>query len=384
MMAAMSNLSSRVVPVALVLLPLCACNRLSPEMTPRVVVDAGRIVKAQVARVDGLGDLSVLTRVAVRRGEPARLLAIGWAGYAVLDAESLAPTQTVKFARVDDVGRMAVRDVDGDGAVEFVRLGEHWIGRTAVFALDGAMRWQDADEVQKRGPNATAVVDFDGDGRCELVSSFNVATAMRVADCDGKTLRELPCAAQTGTLRAVDMDGDGKEELAALDGTALRVLAGDGSERLRIQAEDCGYLSTLDIVRDPTPGADRDVFLLHGSTGLSLWGFDGLRIDVGDAKAARERFANFDGARVRVAMGGAEWDIRAGMVRQQAWPAGFVASRVRLRFFAGELAYEELLRAPGDDEVLRTTALHALASESGRPACVLVGCGADVIRYRAR
>jgi hypothetical protein len=361
------------------LLSVCACNRLSTDLTPRVLVDTGRIVKAQVARVDGLGDLSALALVALRRGEPERLLAIGWSGYAVLDGESLAPTQTVRFARSDDVGRMVVRDVDGDGAVEFVRLGEHWIGRTAVFALDGSLRWQDADEVRARAPNATAVVDFDGDGRCEFVTAFNVATSMRVVDCDGKPLRELPCAPQTGALRAVDLDGDGKDELAALDGAALRVLAGDGRERLRIEAADCGFLSVLDVVRDPTPGADRDVFLLHGSKGLALWAFDGS-----DARSARDRFGNFDGERVRVAIGGAEWDVRVGLLRQQAWPAGFVAARVRLRFFAGELAYEEVLRAPGDGELVRALALCALAAAPGRPAGVLVGCGSDVIRYRAR
>lgn len=380
----MPNVPGRAVSVVLGLFALGACNRLSPELTPRVVTDTGRIVKAQAARVDGLGDLSALALVALRRGEPERLLAIGWSGYAVLDGESLAPTQTVRFARSDDVGRMVVRDVDGDGAVEFVRLGEHWIGRTAVFALDGSLRWQDPDEVRARAPNATAVVDFDGDGRCEFVTAFNVATSMRVVDCDGKPLRELPCAPQTGTLRAVDLDGDGKDELAALDGAALRVLAGDGRERLRIAAADCGFLSVLDVVRDPTPGVDRDVFLLHGSNGLALWGFDGRRVDVGDARSARDRFGNFDGERVRVAVDGVAWDVRAGLLRQQAWPAGFVAARVRLRFFAGELAYEEVLRAPGDGELVRALALCALAAAPGRPACVLVGCGGDVLRYRAR
>jgi hypothetical protein len=380
----MVNVPSRVGSVALALLGLCACNRLSPELAPRVLVDTGRIAKAQVARVDGLGDLSVLARVALRRGEPERLLAVGWAGYAVLDDESLAVTQSVRFAQRDGVGRMVVRDVDGDGAVEFVRLGEHWIGRTAVFALDGSLRWQDPDEVRARAPNATVVVDFDGDGRCELVTAFNVETSLRVVDCDGKPRRELPCAPQTGALRAVDLDGDGKDELAALDGAGLRVLAGDGRERLRVQAADCGFLSGLEVVRDPTPGARRDVFLLQGSTGLSLWGFDGRRVDVGVAQAARQRFANFDGERAQVAMGGVAWDVRAGLLRQQAWPAGFVAARVRLRFFAGELAYEEVLRASVGGELLRALALCAQPATPGRTAGVLVGCGSDVIRYRAR
>jgi hypothetical protein len=43
-----------------------------------------------------------------------------------------------------------------------------------------------------------------------------------------------------------------------------------------------------------------------------------------------------------------------------------------------------VLRAPGDGELVRALALCALAAAPGRPAGVLVGCGSDVIRYRAR
>lgn len=353
-------------------------------MSPRVITDTGRIAKVQTGRVEGLGDISVLTRVSLRRGEAERLLAIGWKGYATLEADSLQPVHVVKFASADSVGRMVVRDVDGDGAVEFVRLGEHWIGKTAVFAQDGAMRWQDSAEVTKRGPNATAVVDFDGDGRCEFATSFNVEESMRVVDCDGNWLRELPCRAQTHTLIAVDLEDDGKEELAALDGQALHVWGADGRERLCLHADDCGYLSRLEVLRDPTPGAMRNVFLLEGSQGLSLWSLDGQRLELGDPQAARQRLANWDGTRVRARLGSAEWDVRAGLYRQQAWPAGFVAARLHLRFFGEKLEYEELVRAPGEGELLHSVALLALGEEQGRPACVLASCGSDVIRYVAR
>ena len=387
MMGRMPNVSSRFLSLAAGLMALCACNRVSEDMTPRVVVDTGRVQKDAVVRVDGIGEIAALQLCALRKGEPAELLAVGSNGYARLDPTTLQARGTTSFAVRSSRGHVAVRDIDGDGAAEFVQLGEHWIGKTAVFALDGSLRWQDSDEVTKRAPNATAIVDFDGDGRCEFVTAFNVETSLRVVDCDNKPLREIPCDQQTHTLLAVDVEGDGREELAMLNGRGLRIVDANGKVRGIIGAEECGFMSDLELVRDPRPGARGNALLGHGSKGMAMWALDGERIEVGDAVAMRQRLANFDGSRVTATWGATEWDVRARLVHQQAFPAGFLASRLVVRFFDGQLAYEEVVRGGGGErDTLLTFGLLALPSEAAteRPACVLVGCGADVIRYRAR
>ncbi len=387
MMDRMPNGSSRLSSVAAGLLVLCACNRVSEDMTPRVVVDTGRVQKDAVVRVTGIGEIAALQMCSLRKGEPAELLAVGADGYARLDPTTLQTRGTTSFAVRSSRGHVAVRDIDGDGAVEFVELGEHWIGKTRVFSRDGSLRWQDSDEVTKRAPNATAIVDFDGDGRCEFVTAFNVETSMRVVDCDGKTLPEIPCDAQTHSLLAVDLEGDGREELAMLSGGGLRIVDANGKVRAKMRAEDCGFLSDLEVVRDPRPGARGNALLAHGSKGMAMWALDGERMELGDAVAMRQRLANFDGSRLTATLGATQWDVRVRLVHQQAFPAGFLASRLVVRFFDGQLAYEELVQGGGAArDTLLTFGLLALPPEAAteRPACVLVGCGADVIRYRAR
>ena len=387
MMMRMTNVCMRVVSVAMSLAVLGACNRVSEDMTPRVVVDTGRVQKDAVVRVDGIGEIAALQLCSLRKGEPAELLAVGSGGYARLDPTTLQARGTTLFAVRSSRGRVAVRDIDGDGEVEFVELGEHWIGKTRVFARDGSLRWQDSDEVTSRAPNATAIVDFDGDGRCEFVTSFNVAKSMRVVDCDNKPLPEIPCEQQTHTMLAVDIEGDGREELAMLHGGGLRIVDANGKVRGSIGAEDCGFLSDLELVRDPRPFARGNALLVHGSKGMAMWALDGERIEVGDAAAMRQRLANFDGSRVTATWGATQWEVRARLVHQQAFPAGFLASRLVVRFFDGQLAYEEVVQGGGvSRDTLLTFGLVALPPEAAteRPACVLVGCGADVIRYRAR
>lgn len=383
----MSHALSPLLCIAAFSLLFASCqDRIAPAMNPRVVVDEGRIEKRSVTAVEGIGAIACLQRCALKRGGEVELIAVGTQGYARIDSATFAVRAVVGFPAAARSGPMVVRDLDGDGEVEFVRLGESWIGRTAAFDQQGRMRWEDGDDVTKRAPNATAVVDFDGDGRCEIVTAFNVAKTLRVADCDNKPLREIPCEQQTGLLYAVDIDGDGKEALACLSGGGLRVVRGDGSVRLRIRAEDCGFLSELDVIADPRADAKKGArcFLLGGSKGVSLWTMDGERIDAGDAPTTGRRLANFDGNRVTANFGGVAWDMRAQLLRQQAPIAGFLATRLSVRFFDGKLAYEEVLRARQSRETLSEFAMLALDAEGDRPACVLVGYGPDLICYSAR
>lgn len=386
MMLPMQNVGPRVVLAAMGIAAFSACNRRSPDMEPRVVFDSGRVQKDAVVRVDGIGTIAALQSCALRVGTKEDLLALGSHGYARLDPQTLQSLGVTMFAGPPSQGHVVARDIDGDGAVEFVRLGEHWIGKTTVFALDGSLRWLDSDEVTKRGPNATAIVDFDGDGRCEFVTAFNAMDSLRVVDCDNVALRELPCELQTHALLAIDGDGNGREELALLDGRGVRVVDGTGKVLWRSRPTDCGFLGSFELVRDPRPGVVGKSLLVHGSTGMAMWTLLGERIETRNAVDWRRRLSNFGGSNVSATWGTTEWEVRARLVHEQAFPAGFLASRVLVRFFAGELAYEELLRGSGDRETFLAFGLLALPSESttGRPACVLVGCGEDVIRYRAR
>ncbi|MBM4060190.1 MAG: hypothetical protein FJ265_03700 [Planctomycetes bacterium] len=366
-------------------LPSCG-NRVAPEMAPRVLADAGRVQKAAALAVPGIGDLSVLAHLPLVSGGPAELVAAGSLGFTCLDPATLQVRERTAFRGAPGNGRIQVRDVDGDGAVEFVQLGENWIGKTAVFDRSGTMRWQDEDAVTKRGPNTTEVVDFDGDGRCEFVTAFNVEETLRVAGCDGALLRDLPCGKQTTVLRALDLDGDGRQELASLDGKALRIQDGTGRELTRLAPADCGYLSEFDLVRDPRPGPPRDCLLVGGSSGVSLWDLQFVRIELPGGKAAMERFGNFDGRRAVVRLGGAEWDVRAQRLCQQAWPAGFVATRLQLRFLDrdGACAYDEILRASGARETVAGVALFVGEAASPVGECLLVGYGSDLLVYRAK
>lgn len=382
----MSMVPLRVLFVVLALAALGACNRVTQEMTPRVVLDAGRVQKDAVVRIDGVGTIVALQLAALRFGAQPELLAVGSQGYARLDPMTLQSLGATSFAGSPSKGQVVVRDIDGDGAVDLVRLAEHWIGKSAVFALDGSLRWEDSDEVTKRAPNATALVDFDGDARFEFVTAFNVDRSMRVVDCDNKQLPEIPCVERTHSLLAVDIEGDGRQELACLDGRDIRIVDAAGTVRTSIRPADCGFLSDLELVQDKRPGAVGKALLVHGSLGMSMWTLDGERVEAGEPAAMQRRLANFDGTRVTAKWGATEWDVRARLVHQQAFPAGFLASRVVVRFFDGQLAYEEVLRGAGERETMLAFGLLELPADAAtaRPACVLIGCGADVIRYRAR
>lgn len=380
---------SRLGAVALALVALSGCRPgISPTLSPRVVVDAGRVAKRTAAPVPGIGDLEDLALVPLVRGGPVELLAVGRLGWARLDPATLEVRETVPFAVGADVvpGALVVRDLDGDGTVEFASLGQHWIGRTAVFDRSGAQRWIDRDPAGKAAPQATVLVDLDGDGRLEFVTALQGQDHLRVLAADGTPRPGLPCSPSTGMLCALDPDAAGRQQVAAVDGTEVVILDGAGHERGRRAAPECGFLSWLEVVRDPRPDRAGPCLLVQGATGVVFFDLSLQRLPMpGSAAELATRHGNFDGERIRAKLGAVEYEVRAQRLSQQAPIAGILASRLRLRWLRedGSCDYEEILRARSTREAVGPFALLA-ATEGPLAGALLVGYGSEIVVYRAK
>ncbi|HSP78485.1 MAG TPA: FG-GAP-like repeat-containing protein, partial [Myxococcaceae bacterium] len=117
-------------------------------------------------------------------------------------------------------------DLDQDGTLEVVN------GRS-VYRHDGTLRCANLDI----GHGLSAVADFDGDGRGELVVSWGGSVTLLDDDCSMKWTQGIPggnipgSGERSGPPTIADVDGDGQPEIAVAGAYRLAIFEADGSIR---------------------------------------------------------------------------------------------------------------------------------------------------------
>jgi hypothetical protein len=129
----------------------------------------------------------------------------------------------------NNVGPLShVADVDDDGSPDVVA------GNT-VYSANGAIKWQNPNVPD--GP--TAVADFDGDGRAEVV--LVSAGSVYLLDDDGTLIwgpKAIPGGGAGGPPTVADYDGDGQPEIGVAGATRYAVFETDGSLKWQAVTQD--------------------------------------------------------------------------------------------------------------------------------------------------
>lgn len=187
----------------------------------------------------------------------------------------------------------SVGDINGDGVYDFA-LGSY-DGKVYAFTQQGTSLWT-ATPGERYIMGPTVMMDADGDGKNEVVVACEKVTVLKG---DGSTLwserfdKPGTYWAVTRGVSVSDMDGDGKPDLAALNGRGLfKVLrASDGRTLYEFDAatifdKKMEMNSSVPIIADFDGDGKLDAFFVVGKAGsnqpeensglaVCLTGFDG-------------------------------------------------------------------------------------------------------------
>jgi outer membrane protein assembly factor BamB len=190
----------------------------------------------------------------------------------------------------------SIGDFDHDGKPDFVFAS--YDGNVYAVKADGTPLWT-ASPGERYIMSPTAVVDLDGDLKPYIIVAGEKITALKA---DGSTLwskRFDDPGAYWSVTRGVsvaDLDGDGKPDLAAVNGRGLfKVLRGSDGETLyefdaaKVFDKKIDMNSSAVIIADFDGDGKLDVFFVVGHTdskdpenncgmAICLTGFDGLSI----------------------------------------------------------------------------------------------------------
>jgi len=167
-----------------------------------------------------------LVRLADLDGDGRPEVVVGGAGSSVdvwtVSAGHLQPLRSVSFGALRSVLDLRAGDVDGDGRIDLVAVSGGQPGENAAVArqlADGSF----APALQLEPPSGVQGVDIgdlDGDGRADLafVDGFREEVHVLRQRADGSfgPTESLAVSQQPGAVRIADVDGDGRADLLVL------------------------------------------------------------------------------------------------------------------------------------------------------------------------
>lgn len=222
-------------------------------------------------------------------------------GLAVFRGNFLERSSFETFSRRSaEVPTVAMADLDGDGESDFVvgaPRGESPVIR--AFNMDGAMITHFlAYEPTFRSGVRVSRIDMDGDGDDEIMATpgSGAAPRVRIFNQSGKMLAEFLAFDRNdrGGVRAaaVDVDGDGIDEIAAVSSGArnqVRIFGADGVLRFQFSPFSRAFSGGLNIAAGDTDGDGSDEIVVGAGAGgppqVSIFSREGV---------ARSSFLAFD------------------------------------------------------------------------------------------
>jgi hypothetical protein len=220
-------------------------SRFSPGAQPELVLDdlqVGWIVRLAIADVDADGRADIL---ALHNGRAQNELSIALGGASPLRYE---PWQTIASVPGWEDASLHLGDVDGDGLLDVVIDSVEAAG-VLVRAVEPRV-WGEPEVL----PGEVAMFSgADADGNVDLVTQDG-PTIYRHVDGDPDRRTALVTDEEALLLRAADVDGDGRHELAVVDSEKVFVwLRGDDGP-LRVQLLEAPF----EIVAVDFPDVDGD------------------------------------------------------------------------------------------------------------------------------
>ncbi|MEZ4240463.1 MAG: VCBS repeat-containing protein [Myxococcota bacterium] len=159
--------------------------------------------------------------------------------------------------------------LDGSPELEVVFVND---GALNVFAYDGTPLWRTVVDGSGGGTEPCAG-DFDGDGAPEIGVSTDQQT--QIVDGDGTLVWSVPSYGGAGCT-AVDLDGDGADELIFVAYDGLHVLEGPSGIEVFADPGVNGWENTVPVVADID--GDGKAELLVSSAAWGYGGLNGLRL----------------------------------------------------------------------------------------------------------
>jgi hypothetical protein len=180
-------------------------------------------------------------------------------------------TVTDPAYRTDSTSNIAVGDIDGDGEVEIVALGE---GKFLVaFEADGTPKWKSATFSHGETSGAVSIANLDGDGDPEIVMGSSVWDSSGVKLYEGGP--GIGINSQGPISCVADLNSDGRQEVIA-GRTAYRftgtVKGGNfAGSVLWTSTPGDGFCGIADLDDDKTPEVvlvqSGNIRVLNGQTG---------------------------------------------------------------------------------------------------------------------
>lgn len=221
----------------------------------------------------------------------------------VYDVDGKKTTSFLAYAEAFRGGvRVAVGDVDGDGASEIiVAPGPGGGPHVRIFSLSGSLKGQFfATVTTDRHGLYVSVADIDGDGKDEIVTGTDkgIVGTVSVFRMDGTKLQSFQPfdGATTGVrVTGVDADGDGRDEIATALGAGsppeVRVLSPIGALKKSYLAYASAFDRGIFLASADLNGDGREEVI----TGTGIGGGPQVRAFAGDGSVASSFFA-FDQA----------------------------------------------------------------------------------------
>ena len=226
---------------------------IAPENTGRLLGNATHVASSGSYAPLGVGDIDGDGRADVVAGTGFGSDAAGLHAFRQLSTGGLAAPTTLETSGGSVPRNVVVTDVDGDGLDDVVTSTAVGV---QVFRQTGAHTLSTTPDVVPDTADAiaVAVADVTGDGERDLVVSTTTEVDLLTRQSDGTFVRTTVDASPAKQLELDDLDGDGRLDVAANTGDAVRVLRNATS----------GWVATSLPKPTTAPLADIEVADLNG------------------------------------------------------------------------------------------------------------------------